>query len=161
MNWEAIGAVAEACAALGVLISLIYLARQIRFNSEEVRSNTTQAVLDRSVANYSDALIAGAIPVVDRVFRGKSESDEDYAIAFGFVLRNLQHAELVFLLYKEGRIAKEVMDSYDRKILTYLEHLKIVGGHGADEWGKWNSAFTLFTDSFREHCESLRAQTDA
>ena len=32
MNWDAIGAIAELAGAIGVIASLIYLARQIRQN---------------------------------------------------------------------------------------------------------------------------------
>jgi hypothetical protein len=41
MNWEAIGAVAELAGAIGVIVSLIYLARQISMTNENVAQNTT------------------------------------------------------------------------------------------------------------------------
>ena len=41
MNWEAIGAVAELAGALGVIVSLIYLAKQISMTNENVAQNTT------------------------------------------------------------------------------------------------------------------------
>ena len=44
MNWEAIGAVGEAIGAIGVIATLVYLAAQIRQNSNAVRSATRQAV---------------------------------------------------------------------------------------------------------------------
>jgi hypothetical protein len=44
MNWEAIGAVGEAVGAIGVIATLVYLAAQIRQNSNVVRSATRQAV---------------------------------------------------------------------------------------------------------------------
>jgi len=40
MNWEAIGAVAELLAAIGVIVSLVYLASQIRHSREQMRQNT-------------------------------------------------------------------------------------------------------------------------
>ena len=42
MNWEAIGAIAELIAAIGVIASLIYLAKQINANS-----NTRALLSDR------------------------------------------------------------------------------------------------------------------
>jgi hypothetical protein len=41
MNWEAIGAVAELAGASGVIVSLIYLARQISMTNKNVAQNTT------------------------------------------------------------------------------------------------------------------------
>ena len=42
MNWEAVGAIAELTAAIGVILSLIYLAVQIRRDSNATIANTTQ-----------------------------------------------------------------------------------------------------------------------
>jgi len=41
MNWEAVAAVAELAGALGVIISLAYLAKQISVTNENVAQNTT------------------------------------------------------------------------------------------------------------------------
>ena len=44
MNWEAISAVGEVLGAGGVIISLIYLAAQIRQNTRAIRGATLNAV---------------------------------------------------------------------------------------------------------------------
>lgn len=44
VNWEAVGAIGEVIGALGVILTLGYLARQIRQNSAVVRSATRQAI---------------------------------------------------------------------------------------------------------------------
>jgi len=41
VNWEAIGAVAELAGALGVIVSLVYLAKQISTTNKNVEQNTT------------------------------------------------------------------------------------------------------------------------
>ena len=46
MDWDAIGAVGEVLGALAVLITLFYLARQIRQNTEEIRSSNYHGVTD-------------------------------------------------------------------------------------------------------------------
>jgi hypothetical protein len=40
MNWDAVGAVAELAAALGVIVSLVYLAKQISMTNENVADQT-------------------------------------------------------------------------------------------------------------------------
>lgn len=40
MNWDAIGAIAELLAAIGVIVSLVYLASQIRHSREQMGQNT-------------------------------------------------------------------------------------------------------------------------
>ena len=46
VNWEALGAIANLVAALGVIATLIYLAIQIRQNSNQLRGSATIAVYD-------------------------------------------------------------------------------------------------------------------
>jgi len=46
INWEALGATANLLAAIGVIATLIYLAIQIRQNSNQLRGSATIAVYD-------------------------------------------------------------------------------------------------------------------
>ena len=39
MNWDAVGAIAEAIGAAGVIATLVYLARQVRQNTHTIKSN--------------------------------------------------------------------------------------------------------------------------
>jgi len=48
MNWDAVGAVAELIGALGVIASLIYLAIQIRQNSQSVKAESVRELLSQS-----------------------------------------------------------------------------------------------------------------
>jgi hypothetical protein len=47
MNWDALGAVGEIIGAAGVIVSLLYLAVQVRNNSRQLRHSAAQAVLDK------------------------------------------------------------------------------------------------------------------
>jgi hypothetical protein len=46
VNWEALGAIGEIVGAVAVIVTLGYLAVQIRQNTKSVRSATLQSVLD-------------------------------------------------------------------------------------------------------------------
>src|SRR5437868_3065846 len=46
MNWEALGAIANLLAAIGVIATLIYLSAQIRQNNNQLRGAATIAVYD-------------------------------------------------------------------------------------------------------------------
>jgi len=48
MNWDAIGAIAEGLGAAGVVVSLVYLATQIRQNTAAIRAGTAQQVTNRA-----------------------------------------------------------------------------------------------------------------
>lgn len=65
MNWEAIGAVAELLGALGVILSLLYLAAQIRTNTESSRAQMEQTRL----TNFTDLMVS-TLPHVDLMIDG-------------------------------------------------------------------------------------------
>ena len=46
MNWEAIGALGETVGALAVLVTLVYLAMQIRQNTKTVQAAKTEVFTD-------------------------------------------------------------------------------------------------------------------
>ncbi len=59
MNWDAIGAVGEIVGAAGVILSLVYLAAQIRHNTKQVdeagrshRLETLSPVLENDVYDF-------------------------------------------------------------------------------------------------------------
>ena len=56
MNWEAIGAVAELSAAIGVIASLLYVATQVRYSN---RASSIQAKLEntRFLTEFNDLLL--------------------------------------------------------------------------------------------------------
>lgn len=66
MNWEAISGVSEAIAAVGVIVSLLYLAKQISQNSKIVRATSYQQF--RSTANEIVSLWV-ADPELARIWR--------------------------------------------------------------------------------------------
>ena len=51
MNWEALGAIAELVGAVAVIASLIYLAIQVRVNTESVRQSTRAQLAQTSFAS--------------------------------------------------------------------------------------------------------------
>lgn len=53
MNWDAIGAIAELLAAIGVIISLIFVGQQLRKGNAEARAATMQATTDTEMTMLS------------------------------------------------------------------------------------------------------------
>ena len=57
MNWDAIGAVAEAVGAIGVIASLIYVASQVRQNNRNLQITASQNQ-NLALANFTDRMIS-------------------------------------------------------------------------------------------------------
>ena len=65
MNWEAVGALAELLGAFGVIASLIYLASQIRQNTNAVRGSAHESSVSR---NTTWTVAIGSSPQVADLF---------------------------------------------------------------------------------------------
>jgi hypothetical protein len=59
MNWEALGAIAETLGAIGVILTLLYLAVQIRANTRAVRASSFEEMA-RSIRELNLALTQDA-----------------------------------------------------------------------------------------------------
>ena len=66
MNWDALGAIAEILGALGVIITIAYLAVQVRQNSRQVASSLAESI--RNGINETTRIMASN-PETARVFR--------------------------------------------------------------------------------------------
>ncbi len=109
MTLQDLGSVGEFVAAIATLITLIYLAVQIRRNTKSVRSSTYQAVLDSS---RSDTELLLAHPHLERIYRlGRrdptaltSEERPTFRMLLGQLLLNY---EIMFLQRQQGLIDEE------------------------------------------------------
>lgn len=64
MNWVAVGALAELAGALGVIASLVYLAKQISVTNENVAQNTT-ALYNQGEHASLDGVLKMNLPAVE------------------------------------------------------------------------------------------------
>jgi hypothetical protein len=71
MSWEALGAVGELVGAAGAIVSLLYLASQVRNNSRQLRHASAQAVL-APTAEPTGHMIISRLPIWASVWRASS-----------------------------------------------------------------------------------------
>jgi len=143
MNWEAIGAVGEALGAAGVIISLLYLAVQIRGDARAKRAAMTHA---QSQANAGFASILATGPeVAELYFRGI----HDFASLQGAEL--VQFAALMthmfrlyedqFLQWTEGDLDPQVWHGLDAAIDDFCSM------PGLQAW--WKTRSRWFAEQFQ------------
>ena len=70
MNWEAIGAIAELLSGFGVIATLVYLATQIRQNTNSVKESNYRNQTDRSIGH--SRFISGTPGMMSIYHRGMS-----------------------------------------------------------------------------------------
>ena len=113
MNWEAIGAIGETISAVAVVVSLVYLAIQLRTNSQTLKAN---AAWDAEVLWGAANIAVGEKPEVALLVHRASAADaklEDFSeeerALFYFVVRGvLQYAQAQWWLWKEGNLPDDI-----------------------------------------------------
>ena len=110
MNWEALGAIGEIVGAVAVVLTLCYLALQIRQNTREVQLNTFQAITERNQQQQSNL---ACDPELARIYRAgladPKSLDENERVRFeAYVGIQLRNWEDVFLRHRDGLLDEEV-----------------------------------------------------
>jgi hypothetical protein len=101
MNWDAVGAIAEATGAIAVIVSILYLAAQVKQSRADVRTNVVYSLHKHEVELASmpatDSILACAI---QKDHMGQKLSDEELAQYSMWMYSLLCNAQLVVLEYE-------------------------------------------------------------
>ena len=154
MNWEAIGAVAEAAGALGVLVSIVYLALQVKQNTEESRIaraqslNTANADANALVANNPELSVIVRSGMID--FEALSESDKFRfsTIFFSFMTKY----DFSYHQRKSGRLDEVFWKRTESEIRTFLTL------PGSRHW--WTRDRSRFSAEFADYVDRILAGSE-
>lgn len=138
MNWDAIGAIGEIIGAVAVVVSIIYLAAQIRQNTKTVAANTFQSV---SGVASSQSLRLAESPHIARllvkiIIGGEEltpEENMEAQLVFRAIFRNYEN---YYYQYTRGNFEEEVWEGY-RKTMSEQLAMKF----GRLWWTNHQSAF--------------------
>ena len=148
MSWEAIGAISEFVGAVGVIVTLIYLAIQIRHNTRAVRLDTAHNIMEEIRDLYS--LMAEHSDLADLINRAatnhESISGPDkvrwYALNMNFI-RSLENGHIQ---WQEGALDARVWHGMKRQTADYTRL------PGFEEF--WANRKHWFSDEFQEFMRS-------
>jgi hypothetical protein len=148
MNWDAIGAIAEVTGAIAVVLTLAYLAVQIRQSSKLVEQNNR--LLDVSIANsLRDAqnevsrIIAGNPSAAQAFWKGLSDR------AALTEAERQQFDSLLFLTFSAAQQGLATGSEETRMTLGWsLQH------PGCVHW--WEEYKDMFKESMKETVEELK-----
>ena len=142
INWDAIGAISEALGALGVILTLVYLIRQIKQNTAATRSS---AAASYSQASMSIANLLSRDVETNSLFYGYQDdlvplSMDEKRRAQAIVSVYLHAMEEAFDLYREGTLTEEKWKSRYRQIGW------VTNRPGFREY--WDEFGAVYADSF-------------
>jgi hypothetical protein len=145
-----IGNIAEAIAAIAVIVSLIYLGVQIQQNTNAIRVSSYQSVADHvtdfqmGLAQNGDLAriyLAGLEDPQQLTPSEKAQFDNYLGVLFA-------RFDTAVELYNRGMIDDRAMTPYSRFILYQLEF------PGVAEY--WQVAQIFFSDGLRAHIEGIK-----
>lgn len=152
MNWEMLSAIGQAVAAIAVIISLIYLAAQIREQNKERR----RAGINILTAQWSDLVKTGqeSREFATLFLRGMHSFqglDAPDKLSFSaFFTRYTRNCEGMFIYYRDGALEKALWDEVERTMIDYFAY------PGVREW--WATRKHWLTDEFRAVVETIIAK---
>ncbi len=155
MNWDAIGAIAELLGAIGVIGSLVYLARQIRDGQRALRAGTYQ----QFIQHHSEVLRwAMDDPAREQAVRlGMNDftrlSEED-AFRFNFWMNGVgQVFDNAYYQYRVGMLDAEMWQKH------YGDVRGLFQSPGVGEWWRTSRIRPNFSPEFVALVEEILAET--
>lgn len=149
MNWTAISAVADLLASIGVIVSLIYLASQLKFNSKYVSAANYQQMMGQ-VADSAE-LISSDAQLADIYRRGLQSYDaleENEKIRFHMAMT------ILILPLQSNKILKDrdLVDDYlyGGQLESFLNLFR---SPGIRQW--WREASMWFHADFVDYLNGL------
>jgi hypothetical protein len=149
INWEALGAVANVLAAIGVIATLVYLSVQIRQNTKAVRSSSIQNLV-QSFSTTAQAAVENEyiVPLLLKANAGSDglSEEERGRLHFWFIM-TFRRFEGVYFQRDLGIVDAQVIDGFERS------HLAILTSKSAQTW--WANSKGIFNSGFVCYVEDL------
>lgn len=148
INWTAVGAVGELIGAIGVMITVVYLALQVRQNTRSVRGSVHDSLaaslehLNRPLVENGD--LARALGKVTEDWYAASE--EDRARVVHFYSAAFKLFENVHYQHSQGLIEDELWEGWERWMLTYF------WAPGVQVW--WPTRRGAYSETFARFLET-------
>ena len=149
MNWEALGAIANLIAAIGVIATLIYLSIQIRQNTKAVRSASVQNLV-QSLSATAQAAVENEfiIPLLLKANTGDSAltEEERTRLHFWFVMA-FRRFEGVYFQRELGFVDARVIEGFERS------NIDIIASKSGQAW--WTNSKEIFNSGFVSYVDEL------
>ncbi len=150
MTWEAISAIAEVCGVIAVIVTLVYLAIQIKQSTVAMRGTTINAVTDRI---FQEQRWAADLADTFAKFHDPDSLTVPEKIRYlNWINSGLRNRQNEYFLYKQGSLDEQVWQASVSMIPLFLSEPI------ARKW--WDESKSLFADDFRKFVDSLVKEVD-
>ncbi len=152
---QALGNLGEFVGAVGVVISLVYLAQQMQQNTTSVRAASFNAMVQNSIRllehAFRDSEFAAFLERAERDPTGLTPAERVRWDAYMTAV--YRHFGNLLYQYRVGALEEQMWASYDR---TLRDHLR------TPSWAEWYEAHNhLFSTALTEHVRCIVAELQA
>lgn len=150
MNWEAIGALGEILGAAAVVMTLAYLAAQLRQNTRALRSSTFQEIntgMSRTSEIFATSPDLCLLLLKAQDGLSSLTAGERVRLSFAMVM-TMRRLHAVHVQRELGAVSDDFTTSFERSVISV-----IVGSPGVREW--WSSSSHAFPPDFVSRVERL------
>jgi hypothetical protein len=154
MDWDAIGAIGEIVGASAVVVSLIYLATQIRQNTKVARSTMRHGITN-------SAMVGGQImaenqyisPIMFRHNNGEELAGDEYLRLQAFAYMTTRNWENIHYQYLSGMLTQE-------EWLAFRQNLKAL--YQNEIWQDyWRREQDIYTEAFRNEIDNILSEINS
>ena len=149
MNWDAVGAIGELIGAVAVVISVLYLAWQVRSQVQEEKvtaiHEVSEGFREGIAATFMDRQLAELFVKAKDDAQSLGEVDRLQFVAF--IQRNYRVWEDAFYQRQEGRLDEAHWRSMERQYASLLSWPGV-------QW-VWSIRREFYTTEFREYVDAL------
>lgn len=130
MNWDAIGAIAETLGAVAVIVSIIYLAAQVRQTRLQLKAQTEDNITSRAFDAYSPIYEGNNAQIFRKGLESPADLDLDEAFLFKLLMdRQRGVFSTIVRRAHDGSISQEMATR------LYVSYKKLfLETNGGKEW---------------------------
>ena len=147
MNWDAIGAIGELFGGLAVVVSFLYLGRQIRQSTKQQRLESHRAMAELQISTnriFYDSQIAR---MITKTLNNWSEATfDEHTVTNMWMVDTITHYQAWYEMWKNGAIDDQAWAAEEEYLVKEL--LATDGGKSF-----WKESRFLFNRNFIEYLE--------
>jgi hypothetical protein len=150
INWDAIGAVGDFGGSIGVFISLIYLALQMRSSAAETRDASIHSVMELAIKFRAESYSGDLAEIRLKAAMGETLTQLESLKFEGYLSALFELNELVFVQYQKKNLDPEYFEAWERRTSAAMSVPRI-----QQFWAKTK---TGYRGTFVQYIDGLMAQ---
>ena len=149
INWGALGAMGEFFGSIGVFLSLVYLALQMKHSSAETRDASIHSVMQLTIQFRAESYTGELADIRLKAALNESLTPLEDLKFEGYLSALFELNELVFVQYQKKKLDPEYFEAWERRTTAAISIDRIQMF--------WVKTKTGYRDSFVEYIDRLIA----